>query len=839
MSSITKDLPYPYRYAHWLCVLMRAKSMAYEDRLEAAKQCLAEGKVHGIVNLLELKKPLDTKGFTYRYDTKLARVIRDTIPKVEIEEIPKPKAPPKPIEIPVVPKKVPKVAPPTLLEKSEQIVREYIIKRTKELLENEYSKEYLEDLIRTVPYYIYVRDILEKLPERFTPEELQSTIKQYDERIIRIAIEELMLLPTDFVYVYEIKLTPYSIGHIKGELKKFRDAGDWLGASEFYYKYVHKPYRTYKEIIDTLYKLQALDPITKEEAEKLVQALKEYPQLKESRYIKDFLLKIRRLPEEEFRALEVSPYYIIFQELGVYEIAGRAPHYHIETNAYIFYNLMGIFKEQGFTYLIPDKNEIISQPTVDRYLKATLLYAYIEDAKNIYDVAFEIYADDLFRIFRAIRPKKDQDVELIFNGFRDVLTIRYDGREHETHIHVEDIKNVPKLPEQFKDFTPNFRIMLTSNDLEKALQSVSRYGRKGVIIVTTTRYGYIEEVYLVDSEGNYREVLSPLEAEVRGEQKWASIDLRMLSTLFPYLRRMADVCTIEADTEKGIYRLIVDEPNFRLTLYDVSPYVEKVPEITEREEVFEGYARKLTEMISIFQGRTAFTNVAPREIQLYHPNNTVIVLRVRGNRSDRIREDLYLIGDFPRVKLKLPSNTIKLVREKENYRLYTGNNELLGTFYEGKGDFNVNQIREMVEGDLVLGIDPELLLNIIRNIEVTRTSGLMVVKEDGVYAKAGFEEGITYELELPESAEIFIHVVEPKIIPMFSGIFSDLKKLCQIAKNMNESIGIMYRKSIEGHVIIFRVSSDNGDLYLVVPYRDEDVEPIKRMCEKWLERLGV
>lgn len=52
MGSVTKDLPPPYKYAHPMCVMMRAKSMSYEDRLEASKQCLAEGKVLGIAKML-------------------------------------------------------------------------------------------------------------------------------------------------------------------------------------------------------------------------------------------------------------------------------------------------------------------------------------------------------------------------------------------------------------------------------------------------------------------------------------------------------------------------------------------------------------------------------------------------------------------------------------------------------------------------------------------------------------------------------------------------------------------------------------------------------------------
>ncbi|CCG27823.1 hypothetical protein [Alphaspiravirus yamagawaense] len=82
MKSVTADLPYPYKYAHWLCVSMRAKSMSYEDRLEAARQCLAEGKTIGIVNLFGLKQPLDSQGYRYRFDGVASVVRRDS--RVEV-----------------------------------------------------------------------------------------------------------------------------------------------------------------------------------------------------------------------------------------------------------------------------------------------------------------------------------------------------------------------------------------------------------------------------------------------------------------------------------------------------------------------------------------------------------------------------------------------------------------------------------------------------------------------------------------------------------------------------------------------------------------------------------
>lgn len=83
--KITQDLPAPYKYAHWMCVLLNAKSLSYEDRLEASKKCLAEGKTIGIVNLFGLKQPIDNIGYQYRYDHVVAKAIRDHTPEVIIE----------------------------------------------------------------------------------------------------------------------------------------------------------------------------------------------------------------------------------------------------------------------------------------------------------------------------------------------------------------------------------------------------------------------------------------------------------------------------------------------------------------------------------------------------------------------------------------------------------------------------------------------------------------------------------------------------------------------------------------------------------------------------------
>jgi len=55
MVTLTKDLPAPYKYAHPICVAKKLREMGVpltaatrEQRIEAAKRCLAEGKVHGI-----------------------------------------------------------------------------------------------------------------------------------------------------------------------------------------------------------------------------------------------------------------------------------------------------------------------------------------------------------------------------------------------------------------------------------------------------------------------------------------------------------------------------------------------------------------------------------------------------------------------------------------------------------------------------------------------------------------------------------------------------------------------------------------------------------------------
>jgi len=69
-------------------VLLKAKSLSYEDRLEAAKECLAEGKTIGIINLLGLKQPIDTKGYKYRYDSMVAEFVKGVPPRMEkLEEI--------------------------------------------------------------------------------------------------------------------------------------------------------------------------------------------------------------------------------------------------------------------------------------------------------------------------------------------------------------------------------------------------------------------------------------------------------------------------------------------------------------------------------------------------------------------------------------------------------------------------------------------------------------------------------------------------------------------------------------------------------------------------------
>jgi len=54
-TTLTKDLPEPYRYAHPICVAKKVKQMGYDPktapkdvRQRAAEECIREGKVHGI-----------------------------------------------------------------------------------------------------------------------------------------------------------------------------------------------------------------------------------------------------------------------------------------------------------------------------------------------------------------------------------------------------------------------------------------------------------------------------------------------------------------------------------------------------------------------------------------------------------------------------------------------------------------------------------------------------------------------------------------------------------------------------------------------------------------------
>jgi hypothetical protein len=57
--TITKDLPEDVRIAHPICVLKKLREMGIdprvatrEQKIEAARRCIAEGKLHGIAKLV-------------------------------------------------------------------------------------------------------------------------------------------------------------------------------------------------------------------------------------------------------------------------------------------------------------------------------------------------------------------------------------------------------------------------------------------------------------------------------------------------------------------------------------------------------------------------------------------------------------------------------------------------------------------------------------------------------------------------------------------------------------------------------------------------------------------
>jgi len=63
-ATLTKDLPEPLKYAHPICVAKKVAEMGYEPskaprevRERAARECIKEGKYHGIHKLIhpELK----------------------------------------------------------------------------------------------------------------------------------------------------------------------------------------------------------------------------------------------------------------------------------------------------------------------------------------------------------------------------------------------------------------------------------------------------------------------------------------------------------------------------------------------------------------------------------------------------------------------------------------------------------------------------------------------------------------------------------------------------------------------------------------------------------------
>jgi hypothetical protein len=56
--TVTKDLPEPYKFAHPICVIKKLREMGIdpraatrEQRIEAARKCVEEGKLHGIAKL--------------------------------------------------------------------------------------------------------------------------------------------------------------------------------------------------------------------------------------------------------------------------------------------------------------------------------------------------------------------------------------------------------------------------------------------------------------------------------------------------------------------------------------------------------------------------------------------------------------------------------------------------------------------------------------------------------------------------------------------------------------------------------------------------------------------
>jgi len=58
-ATLTKDLPDDLRIAHPICVLKKVRQKGYDPRTaprsvreESARECIAEGKLHGIAKLM-------------------------------------------------------------------------------------------------------------------------------------------------------------------------------------------------------------------------------------------------------------------------------------------------------------------------------------------------------------------------------------------------------------------------------------------------------------------------------------------------------------------------------------------------------------------------------------------------------------------------------------------------------------------------------------------------------------------------------------------------------------------------------------------------------------------